>query len=190
MSATAERRYGEAFAKALAFATRAHEGQVRKGAGSPYITHPLAVASLVGEYGGDEEQAIAALLHDVMEDCGVERDEIAREFGERVARIVAACTDSTAQPKPPWRARKEAHVAHVRGEPADVKLVLAADKLHNATSILRDLGRRSVGDAVWSRFRASKPEVIWYYRAMIDALADGWDSELVEELRRVVARME
>ncbi len=179
--------YGDRFADALGFATAAHAGQVRKVVGSPYITHPLAVASLVGEYGGDEEQAIAALLHDVMEDCGVSREAIAARFGERVARIVVACTDTTLQPKPPWRERKEAHLAHVRGEPQDVKLVIAADKLHNASCIVRDLHRASVGAAVWARFSASKDDVIWYYRGMADALADGWSDEIVAELKRTIA---
>ncbi len=187
-ASTAERRWGERFADALGFATRAHDGQVRKGVGAPYITHPLGVASLVGEYGGDEDQAIAALLHDVMEDCDVTRAEIAGRFGERVAAIVAACTDTTVHPKPPWRERKEQHLAHVRREPGEVKLVIAADKLHNAGTIVRDLHRKAVGQALWTRFRASKDEVLWYYGAMTDALADGWDSELVDELRRTVAQ--
>jgi (p)ppGpp synthase/HD superfamily hydrolase len=179
--------YGPRFADALAFATTAHAGQIRKSVGAPYITHPIAVASLVGEYGGDEDQAIAALLHDVMEDCGVTSEEIARRFGARVAAIVAACTDTVEHPKPPWRERKEAHLAHVRREPPEVKLVIAADKLHNASCIVRDLHRKSVGDAVWERFTASKSDVIWYYRAMAAALAEGWSSEILQELQRTVA---
>jgi (p)ppGpp synthase/HD superfamily hydrolase len=187
---TSSSRYGARFAEALAFATHSHADQVRKAVGAPYITHPLAVASLVGEFGGDEDQAIAGLLHDVMEDCHVTREQIGERFGERVARIVVACTDTTVHPKPPWRERKEAHLSHVRKEPGEVKLVIGADKLHNASCIVRDLNRRSVGVQVWSRFRASRDEVIWYYRSMIDALAHEWDSELIDELRRTVAAFE
>lgn len=181
--------YGPRFESALAFACAAHFGQRRKGSGAPYITHPMAVASIVGAYGGDEEQAIAALLHDVMEDCGVSRDNLAARYGERVATIVAACTDTIEQPKPPWRARKEAHIAHVRGQPGEAKLVMAADKLHNAQSILRDLRRPSVGEAVWGRFSADKPDVLWYYGAMAEALGEGWNHELHGELAHAVERL-
>jgi (p)ppGpp synthase/HD superfamily hydrolase len=181
--------YGPRFESALAFACSAHFGQRRKGDGAPYITHPLAVAALVGQYGGDEDQAIAALLHDVMEDCGVSRAVIEARYGSRVAIIVEACTDTTERPKPPWRPRKEAHVQRARREPPDVKLVIAADKLHNAHSILRDLRRRSVGEAVWQRFSARRDEVIWYYRAMAEALAADWDHELAAELGHAVARL-
>ncbi len=178
--------YGPRFESALAFASSQHHGQTRKGSGAPYITHPIAVASIVGQYGGDEDQAIAALLHDVLEDCDVTREQVAARYGERVAMIVDACTDTTETPKPPWRARKEAHIAKARTQPADVKLVMAADKMHNAITILRDQRRPSVGADVWTRFTADKPEVLWYYRAMSDALAEGWDDELAAELRNIV----
>ena len=179
--------YGARFAEALAFATACHEAQARKGNGVPYVTHVLAVASLVGEFGGDEDEAIAGLLHDVMEDSGVGSPEVSRRFGERVARIVEACTDTVEHPKPPWRARKEAHVAHVRGASSDVKLVVAADKLHNLQTIARDLRRPSVGAAVWSRFSASRADSLWYFGAMLDALGAGWDAEIVGELRAELA---
>jgi (p)ppGpp synthase/HD superfamily hydrolase len=181
--------YGPRFESALAFACAAHFGQIRKGSGAPYITHPMAVASIVGAYGGDEDQAIAALLHDVMEDCGVPEERIAQRYGSRVATIVAACTDTTERPKPPWRPRKEAHIAKVRGQPGEVKLVIAADKLHNALSILRDLRRPSVGEVVWDRFTADRPDVLWYYGAMAEALGAGWDHELHGELRHAVERL-
>jgi len=181
--------YGPRFESALAFACAAHFGQRRKGSGAPYITHPMAVASIVGQYGGDEDQAIAALLHDVMEDCGVAEERIRDRYGERVARIVVACTDTTEQPKPPWRPRKEAHIAKVRDEPGEAKLVMAADKLHNALSILRDLRRPSVGDVVWTRFTAEKPDVLWYYRSMTEALGHGWGHELHGELSHAVDRL-
>jgi (p)ppGpp synthase/HD superfamily hydrolase len=181
--------YGERFADALAFAAECHAAQARKGNGVPYVTHVLAVASFVGEFGGDEDQAIAGLLHDTMEDSGVTAAELAARFGARVASIVEACTDTTEHPKPPWRERKERHVAHLRAASADVKLVVAADKLHNMQSIARDLRRRSVGAAVWSRFRASREDTLWYFGAMIDALADGYDGEIVDELRAELARL-
>ncbi len=181
--------YGARFAQALAFANACHEAQARKGNGVPYVTHVIAVASLVGEYGGDEDQAIAGLLHDAMEDAGVTAAEIEERFGAKVAAIVEACTDTVEHPKPPWRARKEAHVAHVRAAPADVKLVVAADKLHNLQTVARDLRRRSVGASVWSRFKAPREGSLWYFGAMIDALADGWDAEIVDELRAELASL-
>jgi (p)ppGpp synthase/HD superfamily hydrolase len=184
------RRYGDRFADALSFASQKHDGQIRKGSGAPYISHPIAVASLVADYGGDEDQAIAALLHDTMEDCGVEEDELRQRFGQRVSNIVRACTDTTEQPKPPWKARKVAHIAKVSKLGSEVKLVVAADKLHNATSIARDLARPSVGTEVWERFRAPKPEVRWYYRAMLEALASGWQNEILNELHATIATIE
>ncbi|RLB62513.1 MAG: phosphohydrolase [Deltaproteobacteria bacterium] len=181
--------YGPRFAAALEFACTQHHGQRRKGSGSPYITHPLAVASLVGDYGGDEDQAIAALLHDVMEDCDVKRSEIADRFGAQVAEIVAACTDTTEVPKPPWRPRKEAYIEHLRTQSPHIKLVVGCDKLHNAMSILRDLGRASVGEVVWTRFSADRTAVLWYYRTVAEALAHQWDHELLDELRRSVNQL-
>ncbi|MSP25080.1 MAG: bifunctional (p)ppGpp synthetase/guanosine-3',5'-bis(diphosphate) 3'-pyrophosphohydrolase [Myxococcales bacterium] len=190
LKATPTIRFGVRFAAALAFACRSHDGQFRKGSGAPYITHPLAVASLVGEYGGDEDQAIAGLCHDLMEDCGVTYEQLSEAFGARVAGIVQACTDTVIVPKPAWRPRKEAHLAHIADEPADVKLVMAADKLHNATSILHDLHRPTVGDLVWSRFSASRAEVLWYYRSLADALAQGWEHEILGELARAVRSLD
>lgn len=181
--------YGPRFESALAYASAIHHGQRRKGNGAPYIVHPLAVASLVGSYGGDEDQAIAGLLHDALEDCGVAAASIEGRYGARVARIVVACTDTTEDPKPPWRPRKEAHLAKVRGLPEETKLVIAADKLHNALSILRDLRHPQVGEAVWGRFSADREQVLWYYRAMCEALGTGWSHPLLDELRHNVADM-
>jgi len=181
--------YGPKFESALVFASAAHFGQQRKGSGAPYITHPMAVATIVAQYGGDEDQAIAALLHDVIEDCDVTREQLLARYGERVATIVAGCTDTTESPKPPWRPRKEAHIAKVRGLEADAKLVVAADKLHNALSILRDRRRPSVGEQVWSRFSADKVDVLWYYDAMTEAVGDGWAHELHSELRYTVQQL-
>ncbi|MEM1033927.1 MAG: HD domain-containing protein [Myxococcota bacterium] len=178
--------YGPRFASALTYAAELHRGQRRKGGGVPYIVHPLAVASVVGTYGGDEDQAIAALLHDAIEDCGVGAETIAARYGERVAGLVVAATDSDAHPRPPWRARKAAHIARVRRLDADAKLVVAADKLHNATSILRDLRR---GREVWGWFSAPRDQVRWYYRAMAEALRDGWPHPLAAELSFAVAAL-
>ena len=126
------------FDEALAFAMDLHRKQVRKGTGVPYVSHLLSVAALVLEHGGTEEQAIAALLHDAVEDQGGKPTAIAirARFGDTVADIVDGCTDTDVWPKPPWRPRKEAYVARVRLEPAHVRLVSAADKLHNALSLI------------------------------------------------------
>jgi (p)ppGpp synthase/HD superfamily hydrolase len=181
--------YGPRFESALSHAAVLHHGQRRKGNGVPYIVHPLAVASLVGSYGGDEDQVIAALLHDVLEDCGVEARVLHDRYGERVARIVVACTDTTERPKPAWRPRKEAHVARVREQPPEVKLVIAADKLHNALSIVRDRRHRDVGESVWERFSADRDQVLWYYGAMSEALAAGWDHPIVDEVSHAVSEL-
>jgi (p)ppGpp synthase/HD superfamily hydrolase len=181
----ASRRLGEA----LAFAAQKHGTQVRKGTSIPYISHPMAVASLVLEHGGDEDEAIAALLHDVAEDCGGQKalDEIREVFGGNVAAIVDGCTDTVESPKPPWKARKLKYIAHLDGASESVRLVSAADKLHNARSILRDF--RNLGDEVWARFTAPKDQVLWYYRALAAALASRRPSELVEELDRTVGEI-
>jgi (p)ppGpp synthase/HD superfamily hydrolase len=178
-------RYG----KALAFAAEKHAGQKRKGTRIPYISHPMAVASLVLEAGGSEDEAIAALLHDVAEDCGGQEalDEIRARFGMGVAAIVQGCSDTLEEPKPKWRRRKEAYIEFVQGAPASVRLVAAADKLHNARSIVRD--QRKLGDGVWKRFNASKQEVLWYYTEVTRALAARGTSPLIDELERAVGEM-
>ena len=178
------------FDQATAFAIDKHRPQERKGSGAPYVTHLFAVAGLVGEYGGDEEQMIAGLLHDVMEDQGVTSEELSALFGERVARIVVACTDATVIPKPPWRPRKEEHVKKLRSQPADVKLVATADKLHNAASIVRDLANPHVGMTVWTRFSAPRVDSLWYYRAVADALRSEWDHPILRELDDTIARLD
>lgn len=172
---------------AVLFALEKHREQIRKGSGVPYATHLLSVSSLVGEYGGDEDQMIAGLLHDTIEDQGVTEDELRDRFGERVARIVVACTDAFESPKPPWKPRKVAYLALLRDKPADVKLVSACDKLHNARSIARDRGDARIGEAIWERFSASREDTLWYYRSVVEALAHGWDHLVVKELGEVVA---
>src|SRR3712207_460221 len=138
--------YGEKFEEALTYAARLHRTQMRKGTNVPYVTHLLAVAAIVGENGGTEDEVIAALLHDAVEDQGgaATREEIRKRFGDTVATIVDGTSDTDVIPKPPWQERKRNYVAHVSGASKSVRLVSAADKLHNARSILRDqIGRAS-----------------------------------------------
>lgn len=178
------------FEDALVYAARLHSRQRRKGTGIPYVSHLLGVASLVLENGGDEDGAIAALLHDAVEDQGGRPtlEEIRRRFGHRVASIVEGCTDTDVVPKPPWRQRKEAYIAHVRQASAEVRRVSAADKVHNARTILADL-RRS-GSAVWTRFTADREGVLWYYRSLTKAFLETNVGFLAEELDRVVREIE
>jgi (p)ppGpp synthase/HD superfamily hydrolase len=175
------------FEKALVYATRAHCKQSRKGTETPYVAHILGVAAITLEHGANETEAIAALLHDVVEDCGgAERlRDIKARFGDEVARIVEGCSDTDESPKPPWRQRKEKYIAHLKGAGASIRLVSAADKLHNATAILRDL--RQHGDAVWSRFKGGKEGTLWYYGALVTVFRAHDDHRvLVDELQRVV----
>jgi (p)ppGpp synthase/HD superfamily hydrolase len=162
------------FTKAISLAAEAHEGQERKGTGIPYITHPVAVAALVARYGGDEDQQIGALLHDVLEDAGEDWTPRIAEFGERVLSIVRACTDGTPDAltgqKAPWRERKEAYLAHLSDTPDDALLVSACDKLHNIQAIYLDL--TEVGPAVFDRFTASRDETLWYYRSLAEIFSE------------------
>ncbi|QDU60712.1 Bifunctional (p)ppGpp synthase/hydrolase SpoT [Planctomycetes bacterium Pan216] len=163
-------RYGEAFDEAFLFASRLHRDQTRKQSETPYITHLLAVAALVGEAGGTETEIIAALLHDAVEDQGGApiAAEIERRFGLDVARIVLACTDTDQTPKPPWRERKAAFLERLRQSDRSVGLVVAADKLHNARSTLEELQVK--GESVWEKFTTGREGSLWYYREVIDAL--------------------
>jgi (p)ppGpp synthase/HD superfamily hydrolase len=174
------------FQEALLYATRLHSGQRRKGTSVPYISHLLSVAGAVLEHGADEDEAIAALLHDGPEDQGGMRvlDDIRERFGRRVADIVEQCTDSMENPKPPWRARKERYVARLRSASTSVRLVTAADKLHNVRAMLLDY--RSLCEALWARFSVGKDDIVWYYRAIVEVLSDGEHSIIVGELRRTV----
>ncbi len=144
------------FSDALVYAAALHAQQRRKVSGEPYLAHLLAVAAIVMEYGGSEDEAIAALLHDAVEDQGglPTREEIRRRFGETVAAIVDGCTDTAESPKPPWRERKAAFLARLQDAPASVRRVVAADKLHNARSILRE--HRRLGEAIWGHFRGGR----------------------------------
>jgi (p)ppGpp synthase/HD superfamily hydrolase len=148
------------------------------------------VTGIALEYGADEDQAIAAVLHDAAEDAGGEPrlQDIRRRFGQRVADYVMACTDTVESPKPPWRERKEAYIAHIASADPAGLLVSASDKLHNARAILKDL--RATGDAVWSRFNGGKEGTLWYYRALVAAFKEVIPSDLVAELDRVVSEIQ
>lgn len=178
------------FDEALRLAARLHREQTRKHSHVPYLAHLLAVAALVLECGGSEDEAIAALLHDALEDQGdaVTLEGIEARFGPTVASIVEACSDAQQQPKPPWRQRKVAHVERMTRASPSVRLVALADKLHNAGSILRD--HTLLGPSVWNRFTAGREGTLWYYRAMLEALSRGEPLPLVAELRAAVERLE
>lgn len=175
--------YSERIVDALALTHELHRDQQRKGSRTPYITHLMSVAALVGEFGGDEDQFIAALLHDAVEDQGGLKvlERIRKRFGARVADYVWVCTDAHETPKPPWRTRKEQHIAKVAGTSPAIKLIVAADKLHNVRSIRTDL--RQHGEEVWKRFSGGREGSLWYYREMLAALRRDWEHPILEELR-------
>jgi len=161
------------FALALQFANEVHSRQRRKGANVPYMAHLMAVCASVLEYGGNEDEAIAALLHDSAEDCGGQPmlDTVRVMFGDAVGDIVAACTDAVVVPKPAWRPRKEAYVAHLATASPSVKLVAGADKLHNLGTTLKDL-RAGPPANYWARYSAGAAEQAWYYGECGKALAE------------------
>jgi (p)ppGpp synthase/HD superfamily hydrolase len=175
------------FADALAYAVDIHRPQRRKGTDIPYVAHLLAVASLVLEDGGDEDEAIAAVLHDAIEDTPVTYDDLEARFGHVVAEIVQACSDTDVMPKPPWRERKVAYIEHLRGAPPSVVRVSLADKVHNARSLLFDY--RLMGERLWTRFNADADQ-LWYYGSLIDIFRRISTSPLVDELERVVAELD
>ena len=180
----------ERFKDALWWATDLHSNQRRKGSGIPYIAHLLGVTSLVLEYGGNEEEAIAALLHDAVEDQGGKgtRQLIAEKYGETIAKIVDGCTDSDTFPKPPWRERKEAYIAHIAAASPSVLLVSACDKLYNARSILADY--RTMGDEIWERFKGGKKDgTLWYYQALVTEYKKTGSHPVFDELDRTVREL-
>jgi GTP pyrophosphokinase len=186
--------YSERFLDALRVAAELHATQRRKGTGVPYVAHLLGTCTIALEFGANEDQAIAALLHDAIEDVrptAMARESVAA-FGPEVLRIVEACTDSEADadPRPPWRERKERYLASIPEADAPVLLVSASDKLYNARAIAIDL--RRVGPAVWERFDGGRNDRIWYYRSLVDAYRDNPASEphLIDELARTVDEVE
>ena len=194
---TSEPRLTERFDQALLMASSAHRTQLRKGTQIPYVSHLLAVTSLVLEMGGTEDEAIGALLHDLVEDAGgrAALEEIRAAFGDDVARIVDANSDAYELPKPEWTTRKKDYVAAIAHKRPDELRVSLADKLHNGRAILLDF--RTHGDELWQRFsgRGAAP-ILWYYRALHSAFvarADtlGADAQpALEELGRVVDELE
>ncbi len=181
---------GKRFEDAFCYAATLHSTQKRKGSDIPYVAHLMAVCAIVLEQGGDEDQAIAALLHDAVEDQGGQPtlEEIRRRFGERVARLVEGCTDADTVPKPPWRKRKEDYIRHLQSASPDVLPIVLADKIHNARAVLRDY--RALGDRLWQRFKGGKSGTLWYYRTLAATVAkihSGWASD---ELSRIVRELD
>ncbi len=184
------------FESALTFASRLHAGQPRKGSDAPYISHLLAVAAIALEHGATEKEAIAALLHDAVEDQGGQKtlDKIRRRYGKRVARIVAAVSDTDQSPKPPWRDRKEAYIERLQSEPYSVRLVVAADKLHNARHMLSSY--RVQGEDLWSDFNGGREGTLWYFRAVVDGLRGASEpgedqlQAIIDEIDRTLAALQ
>jgi (p)ppGpp synthase/HD superfamily hydrolase len=185
------------FDRALLYATHVHGGQVRKGTSIPYVAHLLAVAATVLEYGGSEDMAIAALLHDAVEDQGGEPrlSDIRNRFGDRVADIVRSCSDSVintaaGQPKEDKRTRKTRYIEHLETADQETLLVSLSDKIHNARSILRDLRKPEIGTTVWARFKSPKEETLWYYRQLANAFQRLLPGQLADELIEIVIVLE
>ncbi len=178
------------FDDALGLAAKLHRTQARKVSNIPYIAHLLAVTALVLEHGGDEDQAIAALLHDAVEDQGgmATAEMIRRRFGDRVADCVLACSDTTAPDTEPWTLRKERYLASLATKSPEALLVTSCDKLHNASSILVDL--QVIGPEVFERFTAKRDGTLWYYRSLADALTRLRPGPLSDRLDATVAEIE
>jgi (p)ppGpp synthase/HD superfamily hydrolase len=183
-------KLGRRFLNAFLFAAEKHAGQARKASTIPYISHLMGVASLVLEAGGDEDLAIAALLHDVVEDCGGAPmlKEVRRRFGKRVANVVDGCTDTDIDPKPPWRARKENYLRHLREADRDTRLVSAADKLHNVRSILADYW--DDGESIWARFNGGREGTLWYYRVLLDEFLRSKPNRITRDFKLAVKDLE
>jgi len=181
---------GARFERALVYTTQIHDGQTRKGTSVPYISHLLGVCALVLEDGGDEDEAIAALLHDAVEDQGgAERlEDIRARFGERVAQIVEACTDAVDRAGLSSEERKQIAIAALPGKDKSALRVSLADKLYNARAILRDY--RQVGDELWERFNVGRDGQLAYYRQLADAYGRLTDSQMAGELTDVVSELE
>jgi (p)ppGpp synthase/HD superfamily hydrolase len=196
MNQTERQSFHAIFENALSFATELHADQVRKGTDIPYISHLIGVAGMVLENGGGQDEAIAALLHDSIEDQatgypgGSEalRRDIQSRFGDRVLEIVEGCTDAETIPKPPWRQRKEAYIAHLEHVSSGARMVSCADKLHNARAIVSDL--RVLENALWLRFNGGKDGTLWYYKTMAAVFLRLGPKRLAEELDRTVVEMD
>ena len=178
------------FESALVYACQLHGNQTRKISGVPYVSHLLSVAALVLEDGGDENQAIAALLHDAIEDQGGKPTALAirQQFGDSVADLVEACTESDTIPKPPWLERKQHYIETFRHAPEHIRRVMLADKLHNARCNLTEWHR--YGEQAWSFFSTGKEGLVWFYRSIVSASREIGHSFLADELERVVEKLE
>jgi (p)ppGpp synthase/HD superfamily hydrolase len=183
-------KLGPRFLRAFQFAAEKHASQTRKASTIPYIAHLMGVASLVLEAGGDEDLAIAALLHDVVEDCGgvPMLGEVRSRFGNRVAKVVEGCTDADTYPKPPWRERKETYLRHLKDADFDTRLVSAADKLNNVRSILSDY--RKIGEIVWDRFNGGREGTLWYYRSLRDEFLRSAPNRISRDFELAVSELE
>jgi (p)ppGpp synthase/HD superfamily hydrolase len=183
-------RLGARLQRAFRYAAEKHAGQTRKQTAVPYLAHLMAVAALVLEAGGDEEMAIAALLHDVVEDCGgmPRLREVRKLFGARVAKIVEGCTDSFGEPKPAWMERKKDYLREVKHADAETRLISASDKLHNVRTILADY--RQNGETIWTRFSGKKDGTLWYYRALNDEYRRRNPNRSTRELEIAVTELE
>jgi (p)ppGpp synthase/HD superfamily hydrolase len=181
---------GPRLQEAFRYAAEKHAGQTRKQTAVPYLSHLMAVTSLVLEAGGDEDMAIAALLHDVVEDCGgmPRLREIRKLFGARVAKIVERCTDSFGDQKLEWMLRKKAYLREVKRADRQSRLVSASDKLHNVRTILADY--RQVGEAIWTRFSGKREGTLWYYRVLSDEFQRRGANRISRELALAVAELE
>ena len=187
-----EIRTSPRLAEAFAYAERIHRGQTRKKSLAPALSHLMAVASLVMENGGDEQEAMAALLHDGPEDCAGQQtlDEIHQLFGGRVAHIVAGCTDSMENPKPPWKGRKSGYIAHLAAADESTLLVSLADKVHNVRSLVVEY--RTVEEELWQRFSATRDESLWYYASLLRVFEETGSSRcatLVQELAHALGEL-
>ena len=183
-------KLGARLQRAFRYAAEKHAGQTRKQTAVPYLSHLMAVAALVLEAGGDEDMAIAALLHDVVEDCGgmPRLREVRKQFGPRVAKIVEGCTDSFGEPKREWAERKKDYLRELKHADVETRLVSASDKLHNVRTILADY--RLDGEDIWKRFSGKKEGTLWYYRALSDEYRRREPNRITRELDLAVAELE
>jgi (p)ppGpp synthase/HD superfamily hydrolase len=190
VSDASTRSLGPRFTRALELAYELHAGQTRKGSGVPYFGHLLGVTSIVVETGSSEDETIAALLHDAAEDQGGREtlERIRSEFGDAVADIVEACSDSLGEPKPPWKDRKRGYLEHLEEASEPALRVSLADKLHNARTIVVDY--RDVGEALWERFNAGRDEVLAYYRALAAIFSRRMPGPLATELAVTVGELD
>lgn len=179
----------ERFESALIYATRLHANQTRKISGVPYISHLLSVTALVLEAGGTEEEAIAALLHDAVEDQGGKpiREDIHQLFGETVLAIIDGCTEWDTPPKPPWQERKLQYLEKLHYALPSVRLVSLADKLHNSRSLLADC--QQYGDVIWTNFSAGREKTLWFYQSLVQVYQQTGSDWMTQEIERVVNQL-